>query len=290
MKEPMPLSPAARQLLEAGIRSNAPSPEESERMHGALAPYFRAPPLEPAAGGGPLSGPLWGARQVLGVSAGKLALAVGALAVTASAAFWAGRLTVAGADPGEDAASTTLTAPLAAPGPAVASRADLGGRAAVTPLDRERPSAIASDEGPRDDLERVGAQQRPALATVPAAVARVTKSAPERRPGVAVPAGRSLDERPPSDTLGAEVAQLGRVEAALRRGRPAEALAALQGLEIRQLAEQATALRAIARCEAEGRAGAPQVGAGSESAELRALLERWPHSAFAARVRRACGG
>jgi hypothetical protein len=83
----------------------------------------------------------------------------------------------------------------------------------------------------------------------------------------------------PSAGLAAEIERLARAEAALRQGRSSSALSELE-LPAAHLVEQAAALRAIANCEL-GR-GAAVLGAGE-------ALRRWPGSAFAPRIRAACG-
>jgi hypothetical protein len=85
---------------------------------------------------------------------------------------------------------------------------------------------------------------------------------------------------PSAADLGAEIEQLARAEAALRQGRASAALAQLERRAVQHLVEQASALEAIARCE---------LGAESGRDRARTVLQRWPASAFVARVRDACG-
>ena len=128
--KPSELSPAARRLLELGSQVAPPTAEQTARLDHALEPLFRAsrvtsPPASgsPARERDPRSTPsvesrllaARGARpsrsmqQLFGLGGGKLVVALGALAATAGASFWLGRIS----RPGESSPPTA-----SAPAPA----------------------------------------------------------------------------------------------------------------------------------------------------------------------------
>lgn len=100
MNASVPLSAASRSLLELGSEVPAPSAEQAERMRLALQPLLAAqtpPASHPAS-----EGALRGVANLRGTAAarnwatrGKLLCTLGALATTASASFWLGRMSSA---------------------------------------------------------------------------------------------------------------------------------------------------------------------------------------------------
>lgn len=111
-----------------------------------------------------------------------------------------------------------------------------------------------------------------------------TPAKPRNRPGaeapvVQVPAPLEPDA---SETLAAEAALISRARGALSRGNAADALKHLREYETRfaapHLAEEAAALRAMARCAAEGR----------DDERAAAFGREFPRSMLRKRVRRAC--
>lgn len=286
--KPSELSPAARRLLELGSQVAPPTAEQTARMDHALEPLFRAsrvtsPPASgsPARERDPRSTPsvesrllaARGARpsrsmqQLFGLGGGKLVVALGALAATAGASFWLGRIS----RPGESSPPAA-----SAPAPASTRIATLTLPAAV----EASPPASAGPPAPTANAPITEPAQRATSAPPAAGVA-----APEARSHAAFAeesaraAPSRREQRPPPRGLAAEIEQLARVEAALRQGRAERALSHLEQPVIVHLSEQAAALRAIAECE---------LGAARGARGARSVLERWPLSAFQARIRAAC--
>lgn len=289
MKASLPLSSAARELLELGSQVEPPSTEQCERMDRALAPLFAldrvAPP--PAASlsqgtalgarglHGRASGPAWGPlAAVLGSGAGKLALGLGALAATAGASFWVGRVSApVGAEHAPGGAALAALPIAQAFAPAVPAAAP-GDRALLDARALERRADAPLADAPLADVPTGGAKHAATSAAPPEAV-RVGAS--RAKSLLARPS--TLAARAPSVGLAAEIERLARAEAALRQGRAQPALAELEQPAV-HLVEQAAALRAIAECTLDRAAGA---------ASAREVLQRWPASAFAPRVSAACG-
>lgn len=347
MNRSSPLSADARRLLELGSHVEPPTAEQDERMDRALAPLFRtarpgpaagsalgaaeqpstSPPKEAASGigkpggTGELSGirlraaprarprfldPLHGLRDA------KLWLTLGALAATASASFWLGRLSTpaegaegleAQRDGRVSVSSSLETSRFESDSSesdsferhsSESSRAALG-VGALAPLE----SGIAPPAGPSLASAAVAsplldpASASPSSATTPLASipdapndGSAPRAAGTRAPNPAAlardkPGQRRLDRRSlRSSGLAAEIEQLARAEAALRQGRAEHALAVLEQRSVQHLLEQAAALRAIAQCE---------LGVAAAATSAREVLERWPASAFQARIARACG-
>lgn len=283
MKPCAPLSPAARELLALGSHVEPPRSEQLERMDRAVARLVAlegaAPPdagallerrpLGSGLGRHDASGvaaPAWRTlRDGLGSSAGKLALALGALAATASASFWMGRVSApAGADAASDGAA--LLAP--ALGEAALAALAPGGAVPARPVDEAaaRPVAVVGEPVTAnvDRLVRSKAGEPGSLGSSPSARGAMAPAQPAR-PKSAGGFG-----------LAAEIERLARAEAALRQGRARRALAELEP-PATHLVEQAAALRAVADCALGERASAGEV------------LQRWPASVFAARIRAECG-
>jgi len=282
---PVALSPAARELLELGSVVEPPTPEQDERMDRALARLIAidrtASPSAKRLGqrGAPAArgrrkrapdAPGWRLRPaLLGSGASKLLLALGALAATAGASFWVGRASV---PDGVDPANATVPA-------AVPVRAALE-VPAVVGLPMEVPARAPVDP-PIQAPEANGA---------PLAAQALVLNVPVRgegtNAGMAAGAARhakrssvSTETAPAPLGLGAEIQRLARAEAALRQGRAPQALAELEQ-PAAHLLEQAAALRAIAECTLDRAPGATRA---------RETLRRWPASAFAPRIREACG-
>jgi hypothetical protein len=215
-------------------------------------------------------GPLHGLRDA------KLWLTLGALAATASASFWLGRLstpaelaptefalaglTLADLPPALDAhRPERVVAPPAEPTPALAS-ASLAAPLVDAPdraVSNLEPSSLALSSVPQPE---------------PGAAGGARAASHTSRPRAGTQAQRSLG-------LAAEIEQLARAEAALRQGRAAHALLVLEQRSVQHLKEQAAALRAIAECE---------LGVATAAGSAREVLERWPASAFQPRIARAC--
>jgi hypothetical protein len=324
MNRPAPLSPEARQLLELGSHVEPPTLEQNERMDRALALLFRAGRAGPSPGAGsPLGGseqrsasPANGAgtphhggrlhdggtassqRSGLharprapratpgflqpwqGLNGSKLWLALGALAATAGASFWLGRLSTP-TDEARVAASSVTASSVTA--------------SSVTASDVVVSSVAASRVGAPTELAPVLApapEVPEVLATLESAAPRAsaasmgsaasTASAGPIARAAERPAAAQRGAPPARGSLGlaAEIEQLARVEAALRQGRPAHALVVLEQRSVQHLLEQAAALRAIAECD---------LGGATAIRRARDTLERWPASAFQARIANACG-
>ena len=275
MNRSNPLSPDARRVLELGAHVEPPSSEQSDRMDRALAALFRAGRVT-ASGAGALGSPEQRAtspeksavhrrpvppparrslESTLGMSAGKLCIALGALAATAAASFWLGRISTpddSGPGDGAPRADATLVANSGAPTPgAPALSATALSAPAHSPPTRAAaavPGSTMPDRAPAAERPRPPAQRRS-----PASAAQ---------------------------GLAAEIEQLADAEAALRRGRAQRALHLIERRSVQHLVEQAAALRVIAECDM-GTAGSAQ--------DAREVLARWPASAFQTRITRACG-
>ncbi|MEM6294214.1 MAG: hypothetical protein AAGA54_23255 [Myxococcota bacterium] len=120
----------------------------------------------------------------------------------------------------------------------------------------------------------------PAPETSPAERAPTTRRAPSPRRKPAAPQTPAQVE--PTDTLAAEATLLARVRGSLSRGDAAAALALLKTYddtyETPRLAEEARALRTMARCTRDG----------PDEAAARAFTQRHRGSMFRAQVERAC--
>jgi hypothetical protein len=222
-----------------------------------------------------------GLREPLrAVREAKLWLTVGALAATASASFWLGRLSTP-ADDARPQEARTIESSLLERGlapPASGEQPLAHARSTLPVLDLSASTApgtasteTASVEPPVGDVA-VRDVPGPSDASRARGNPGVARNEPgSRRSGT--PAQRPLG-------LAAEIEQLTRAEAALRQGRAGHALAVLDQRSVRHLLEQAAALRAIAQCELRGAAAA---------GGARQVLERWPASAFQPRIANACG-
>jgi hypothetical protein len=328
MNRSAPLSADARRLLELGSHVEPPTAEQNERMDRALAALFRTPrpgpatgsplgaaeqpsagPLHEAAGGmgkpagnGELSGirlraaPRARSRffePLHGLGDGKLWLTLGALAATASASFWLGRLSTPAEEGGAIEAQTSASVALLASSESdrTESMAAIGA-SALGLLEAVAPSARPTSTSPTSASPTFAPRPLAAagqLAAVPAAVSDESAAPPgggvhtpqhaspaRAKPGLRRDGARSLR----SAGLAAEIEQLARAEAALRQGRAEHALVVLEQRSVQHLLEQAAALRAIAQCE---------LGVASAPGSARHVLERWPASAFQPRIMRACG-
>jgi hypothetical protein len=324
MNRSAPLSADARRLLELGSHVEPPTAEQNERMDRALAALFRTPrpgpatgsplraaeqpsanPLHEAAGGmgkpagnGELSGirlraaPRARSRffePLHGLGDGKLWLTLGALAATASASFWLGRLSTPAEEGGAIEAQTSASVALLASSESDRTESSMAaiGASALGLLEAVAPSARPTSASPTFAPRPLAAAAQ--LAAVPAAVSD-ERAAPlggvvhtpqhassaRAKPGLRRDGARSLR----SAGLAAEIEQLARAEAALRQGRAEHALVVLEQRSVQHLLEQAAALRAIAQCE---------LGVASAPSSARHVLERWPASAFQPRIMRACG-
>lgn len=276
MKTPAPLSPAARRLLELGSRVEPPTPEQSERLARALEPL-----LSPEPSPRPALSLRTGAPRLLSRARGALRIGsaqvvLGALAATASAAFWLGRVTTEPAAPAVPPESR----------PAPPAELPAGAEATVSGLapSPTPPAPLAPDApgGPRPAASGgalpAASAQAPARPSAPAQALRPPPASLASQPSPSDAPLPALAAPARSTRLSDEIEQLAHAEAVLRQGRAADALSYLDTLSIEHLLEQATALRVVAQCEA---------GLGStESA--RELFERWPESPFGARVLGAC--
>lgn len=213
----------------------------------------------------------WGSLR--GLKDAKLWLTLGALAATASASFWLGRLsTPAELAPTEFALAGLTLADLP-------SALDARRRESVVthPAEAMPALAAASMAASLLDASEPAVANLTASSLAPSSVpppepggARAASHTP--RPRVGTRAQRSLG-------LAAEIEQLARAEAALRQGRAAHALLVLEQRSVQHLKEQAAALRAIAECE---------LGVATAAGSARDVLERWPASPFQPRIARAC--
>jgi hypothetical protein len=327
MNRSTPLSADARRLLELGSHVEPPTAEQNERMERALAPLFRTgrpAPFSLEGAGDPTRAsapaarsPLGGAEQrsanlhrragnessngspqehersgvrlrtapralpawlepLQGLRDAKIWLTIGALAATASASFWLGRLSTpaelasvevasvelvsAGLAPALDARrAETVVAPPAEPAPALSSASSTA--SLLDASEHAESSQAASSQAPFT--------RAPSVPDAAAAAGAVLHTS--------LPRGGTRAHR--SLGLAAEIEQLARAEAALRQGRAGHALVVLGQRSVRHLQEQAAALRAIAECE---------LGVATAAGSAREVLERWPTSAFQARISRAC--
>ncbi len=168
---------------------------------------------------------------------------------------------------------------------------------------RDTTQSMASDAATHPPVSgeaqtHIPAQSRPAPAPLPPieALAPADPPAPatalappvRRETGVRRPTSPEAVEAPPpdrapADTLAAEAAHLGRVRAFLSRRDAAGALASLKTYDATytapRLAEEAQALRTMARCTRDGADPSASVAFG----------RRHPGSMFRAQVERACG-
>lgn len=260
----------------AGNEANHGSPHEHERSGVRL----RAPRALPA-----WLGPLQGLRDA------KIWLTIGALAATASASFWLGRLSTpaevasvevasfevtpvavvsAGLAPPLDARrAETVVAPPAEAAPALASASLAASRLDAPELAESGQAESSQAESSQPVSNQPLATRAPSVPDAARGAGAVLRTSLTRG---GTRAHRSLG-------LAAEIEQLGRAEAALRQGRAGHALVVLGQRSVRHLQEQAAALRAIAECE---------LGVATAAGSAREVLERWPASAFQARIARAC--
>jgi hypothetical protein len=262
---PAALSPAARALLELGSVVAPPSAEQHARMDRSFA---RLIALERAAP------PAWRLGSALpSLSAGRLLLAVGALAATAGASFWVGRASLPEGTHRVGATAAAVTA--STPAPPATANTPAPPAAAEAPPPAAAAMNAAQSEPARPDEARAKPRDAapPPAAALDAAISRVRHAKraplPESAPRVAAP----------QLGLSAEIQRLARAEAALRQGRPEQALVELAP-PAAHLLEQATALRAIAECTIDREANV---------SHARETLARWPSSAFSPRIREACG-
>ena len=306
VSSPAALSPEARQLLELGSFVAPPTPEQDARMGRALArsialdraaaPAARLGPSGSPGARAPLErtprGPAWRLSSALPRSGlSKLWLTVGALAATAGASFWVGRASVAERT---QPASATVVVEMPVQVPVAASREmsqQMSGtpRAMLQEVLQQLPAASVQPAEARADAVSKGASLGPSARSpddtmhteVGSGVRAPTPLDAGANPSIAPRAKRaSSPEVPPSPLgLSAEIARLARAEAALRQGRATQALIELEP-PAAHLHEHAAALRAVAECTLDRAHAAPAA---------RETLERWPASAFAPRIREACG-
>jgi hypothetical protein len=263
-----PLSAAAREMLEAGSRVEPPSAEQSERMARTLAPLFESVggPLPGAAVQAP-RGSMAPSRLLLGGS-GKLLLAIGAIAASNGASFWFGRVSsrVEQVAPQAAAAPAPVAPPLPAALPAALAAAGLA-PAGLAPAGLA-PAALAPSEQEAALPPPAGAKS----------VASSTTPTAPRAHSPAIPRGAGLR---------ADIQRLSRADAQLREGKPSDALRLLGAPVVRELREQATALRAVAGCTLAA-SKASEAGVAAAERDAQAMLERFPDSPYEARVRSAC--
>jgi hypothetical protein len=321
MNRSTPLSADARRLLELGSHVEPPTAEQDERMGRALAPLFRSGRTGPTSTTGSPLGPeqrslsprgpspvtarehersgirstaapraatrlLETLRSLEPLKDAKLWLTLGALAATASASFWLGRVStpaeLAVAEQGSplDARGVSSLAPAAGATPALASASWAASllEAPDRSVSSRAPSVPEAASSTPPGVHAPLPDAMPGDATRPDAM--LLPSNP--RPSPPLPSNEPNRRRgTPARSLGlaAEIEQLARAEAALRQGRAAHALRVLEQRSVQHLMEQAAALRAIAECE---------LGVATASRSMRDVLERWPASAFQARIARAC--
>lgn len=256
MKPLSPLSTAARELLEEGSRVAPPSAEQSERMARTLAPLFES--AGSALPGTAVSAPRGsgGTSRLLLGGSGKLLLAVGALAASHGASFWLGRVS----------SRVEQSAPQAVAGLAASVAPALAAPPPVTVLAPLAPPPAAP------------------LATTPPPAA-LPSAAPS---SAALPSRAHPPVNPGATGLRADIQRLSRADAELRGGRPSDALRLLATPVVRELREQAAALRAVAGCMLAASRAAGAADLASAQGDARAMLERFPDSPYEARVRSAC--
>ncbi|HTV20402.1 MAG TPA: hypothetical protein VMG12_17080 [Polyangiaceae bacterium] len=315
MNRSTPLSPDARRLLELGSHVEPPTTEQNDRMDRALATLFRAG-RAPAGGAGsalgsvepgsipeksaihrrPLPPPSRRSLESLfGLNASKLWLALGALAATASASFWLGRVSTPSIEVRDEATvvesvSASAVSSTAGPSSAVSPSSRLAVpmlpapslRATLVPPPSPEmtPHTLATGA----DVLPASAAQRAEGRPSPQANAPAIYASAPTHDAIAVhkPRARASERPKARDPLGlaAELEQLAGAEAALRQGRAERALLLLEQRSVHHLLEQAAALRAIAECD---------LGTVSGADGARSVLARWPGSAFQTRITRACG-
>jgi hypothetical protein len=178
----------------------------------------------------------------------KLLLAVGAIAASNGASFWLGRVS-ARVEPGAAHAPAAHVAASSTPVPAAAEL--------PAPPAPSQPEAVPPPPG--------------AASPSPAPAAPRVQAAPPRASG-----------------LRADIARLMRADAELREGKPSSALRLLARPVVRELREQAAALRAVAGCMLAFAPAARAEAAAAARRDARAMLERFPDSPYQARVRGAC--
>lgn len=93
---------------------------------------------------------------------------------------------------------------------------------------------------------------------------------------------------PRATGLRADIQRLSLADAQLRGGRPSDALRLLAPPVVRELREQAAALRAVTGCVLAAANAAGAAGVAAAERDARAMLERFPDSPYEARVRSAC--
>lgn len=252
------LGPEARALLEAAREGLGPDPAAIHRMRARIDAAI--------AGGGA------GAGAGAGAGSGALAAKIGALAVVAALAVGAvvaityGRRGEAPHEPRVElpAARGEAVARVPASEEAPARAVDTGPEIEMAPLNVTPEAARSAPGGPR--------------AAAPAAqVSPAPTPAPASAPAPAPPAAPRAD-------LAREVALVDQAMAALRRGEPASALAAVrvhaaETAGAGQLAEDAAAIEIEALCRLHDAAVA---------ARLVAFDARWPQSAQRSRLTTRC--
>lgn len=199
---------------------------------------------------------------------------------------------------GANAVATTSLAPksawLGGLGKALLSAAALGGAGLALWLGAPAPHAAPATLAPRvapsaPSVAAVPSQAvAPAVAPelvaapqeVPAPAAQEDTPKAQRKAKVGLPAAATPSPHP--DTLGAELALLGRAQAALRAGRPAEA----QALAAEH---RATYPNGLMKEERMGVAALAECALSPDNrAEAKAFLAQSANSPLAARVRKAC--
>jgi hypothetical protein len=248
MKALRPLSASARELLEAGSRVEPPSAEQSERMARTLAPLFQNAGSALPGTSVPAPRGPFGSSRLLLGGSAKLLLAVGALAASNGVSFWLGRVS----SPVEPAAAPAAAAAQAASEPPLAASSS-------TVAQPSEPKAVPAPPA--------GAPSLPASPPPPA----------PRASGAPRAAG-----------LRADIQRLARADAELREGKPSDAQRLLARPVVRELREQAAALRAVAGCMLAASSAAGEAKAAAAQREARATLERFPESPYQARIRSAC--
>jgi hypothetical protein len=271
------LGPEARALLDAAREGLGPDAAAIQRMRAKI----DASIASGAAGAGAAGA---------GAGAGGLAVKLGAVAVVAALAVGAVIAIVAGrrgeeaSEPRLELPAARVEAPVRGPSREVAAPAaparegDAEPEIEMAPLIRDEPAKpaqsprAASAGEPPQPGRRIGQASTPAPASAPAPAAP-TPTAPAPAPA----APRRAD-------LAREVVLVDQAMAALRRGEPAAALAAVrvhaaETAGAGQLAEDAAAIEIEALCRLHD----PDAGA-----RLAAFDARWPQSAQRSRLTARC--
>lgn len=262
------LGPASRALIEAA-REGGPDAAAIRRMRAKIEAAIAggAAGVGAAAGAGEASAAAGGAGTAVGAGAGAGALAVklGAAAVIAALAVGA----ILYARSGEEA---------------IAPRIELGAAASRVEAETKVTSReAAAPAHPEAEIEMAPMVVDPARGRGAAAPPSAPAAAPSSEPAPAAPAAPAR-AAPKRADLAREVELVDRAMAALRRGEPSAALAAVrthvaETAGAGQLAEDAAAIEIEALCRLHD----PNV-----AAKLAAFDARWPESAQRSRLSTRC--